>query len=154
MVTKSCSQDTCRDPWTVLHPEGQEPFTSLAEAMQPKYDSFFASVPQVSFNSCMAYQATWNEGPYYPAQSASLGSEYRDPTDNFHPPGDDEIRVPYNKELAGDASQRLARLDEIATSARKLNDFELFLNDNESERVPGPTKPPQTPPPGPLPSNV
>lgn len=50
MVSKSCKQDQCRNPWAVLFPGGQ--VTSLSGAMLKKYDKFFANQPKVSYNSC------------------------------------------------------------------------------------------------------
>lgn len=50
MVTKSCTQDSCRDPWTTLFPNGQ--VKDLADAMTAQYDAFFADQPKVSFASC------------------------------------------------------------------------------------------------------
>jgi hypothetical protein len=41
MVTKSCKQDTCRDPWRVLFPKGQ--VSNILDAMNPSYDTFFAN---------------------------------------------------------------------------------------------------------------
>ena len=52
MVTKSCKQDSCRDPWSVLFPGGQ--VTDLESAMTQQYDAFFDNQPQVSFTGCLA----------------------------------------------------------------------------------------------------
>jgi hypothetical protein len=46
MVTKSCKQDTCRDPWRVLFPKGQ--VSNIQDAMNPSYDTFF--INQVRFS--------------------------------------------------------------------------------------------------------
>ena len=51
MVTKSCAQDSCRDPWSVLFPDGS--VNSLTDAMKPEYDTFFANQPKVSYSACM-----------------------------------------------------------------------------------------------------
>lgn len=50
MVTKSCKQDSCRDPWGVLFPTGQ--VTDLETAMRPEYDTFFSNQPRVTFSAC------------------------------------------------------------------------------------------------------
>ena len=50
MVGKSCKEESCRDPWSVLFPRGQ--VSSLEDAMDPKYDDFFAKQPKVSYGSC------------------------------------------------------------------------------------------------------
>lgn len=49
MVTKSCKQDTCRDPWSVLFPKGQ--VSNIQDAMNPSYDTFFAN--QVCYTGYM-----------------------------------------------------------------------------------------------------
>ena len=46
MVTKSCKQDACRNPWGVIFPEGD--VTGLKQAMSSNYDTFFANQPKVS----------------------------------------------------------------------------------------------------------
>ncbi|CAI0650882.1 unnamed protein product [Colletotrichum noveboracense] len=56
MVTKSCTQETCRDPWAVLQPPNSSQITTLTEALSSDHDAFFASIPQVQFNECMQYQ--------------------------------------------------------------------------------------------------
>ena len=61
MVTKSCLQDSCREPWEVLFPGGQ--VGNLTDAMRPEYDNFFASQPKVSFSSCIQYHIVSEEGP-------------------------------------------------------------------------------------------
>ncbi|KIY53242.1 putative arylsulfatase, partial [Fistulina hepatica ATCC 64428] len=64
LVTKSCSQATCRNPWLALHPSGT--VTSLPDAMNDSYDDFYNSLPQVSFQTCLDYQLISNELPLYP----------------------------------------------------------------------------------------
>lgn len=51
MVLKTCKADTCRNPWGVLFPQGN--VHNLQEALDPRYDSFFAGQPQVHFDSCL-----------------------------------------------------------------------------------------------------
>ena len=60
MVAKSCKQDSCRNPWTTLFPNGQ--VTDLAGAMKAQYDTFFANQPKVSYSSCKLLLSTylWN----------------------------------------------------------------------------------------------
>ena len=50
MVAKSCKQHSCRNPWSILFPNGE--VTNLADAMKLKYDKFFAKQPKVSYGSC------------------------------------------------------------------------------------------------------
>ncbi|KAL6236185.1 hypothetical protein BDW75DRAFT_229751 [Aspergillus navahoensis] len=61
MVLKSCTEDSCRDPWAQLHPNGN--VHSLAEALDKSYDSFYANQPRVSFSECSAGYHIWAEGP-------------------------------------------------------------------------------------------
>ncbi len=50
MVSKSCTQDSCRNPWSVLFPGGQ--VNNLGDAMKSTYDIFFANQPKVSYTAC------------------------------------------------------------------------------------------------------
>lgn len=61
MVTKSCKQDTCRNPWQVLFPTG--PVTNLKSAMDQTYDSFFLNQPKISFSDCAEGHIVSEEGP-------------------------------------------------------------------------------------------
>lgn len=61
LVTKSCAQESCRNPWAVLFPDGE--VGNLTDAMRPEYDSFFTSQPKVSFSSCVQLHIVPEEGP-------------------------------------------------------------------------------------------
>ena len=61
MVAKSCSMDSCREPWRELFPGGQ--VFNLTDAMRPEYDSFFAKQPKVSFERCIQMHVVSKEGP-------------------------------------------------------------------------------------------
>ncbi|KAL3476923.1 alkaline-phosphatase-like protein [Aspergillus californicus] len=61
MVLKSCNEDSCRDPWAQLHPGGA--VNSLADALNPSYDRFYANQPRVSFSECSLGYHIWAEGP-------------------------------------------------------------------------------------------
>ncbi|KAJ7257648.1 arylsulfatase [Mycena rebaudengoi] len=50
MVLKSCKAQECRDPWWVIHPQGN--VRNLDDAMAPEYDAFYAAQPRVSFSMC------------------------------------------------------------------------------------------------------
>ncbi|KAK3716550.1 hypothetical protein LTR37_006446 [Vermiconidia calcicola] len=63
MVTKSCKQDSCRNPWKKLFPKGQ--VATLGAAMEKKYDKFFADQPKVSFKNCKSGFVVANEGPQH-----------------------------------------------------------------------------------------
>ena len=61
MVLKSCVGIVCIQPWPVLHPQGN--VHSLQDAMNTKYDAFYASQPKVSFSACLGGYIISNEGP-------------------------------------------------------------------------------------------
>ena len=61
MVSKSCVEDSCRNPWGVLFPSGQ--VNNLTEAMRSDYDTFFTDQPKVSFTSCIQNHWVGAEGP-------------------------------------------------------------------------------------------
>ncbi|KAJ9620065.1 hypothetical protein H2204_012375 [Knufia peltigerae] len=129
-VTKSCSQGTCRDPWRLLATNaggvGGADFSSLGEALDPRYDSSFESLPPVGFQRCMDYQYVPNEGPYYPPESASLGSEFRLATDNFESYDADAVPTPGNSgRRMGTARQRHHNLTTVMSKARNLTDAEI-----------------------------
>ncbi|KAJ4295092.1 hypothetical protein N0V90_007101 [Kalmusia sp. IMI 367209] len=131
LVTKSCVGPTCRDPWPVLKPANDSlpPAQSLADAMDSKYDDFFASFPPVTFKECIDIQLPSNELPFYPPEAEhKLGLAHRKPTDNYDKGltgGDckhDEIKA--NGHF-GTKEQRDATLEQINKDARKLKDDEL-----------------------------
>ena len=61
LVLKGCQGDSCRDPWSVIFPEGQ--VANLEDAMDPIYDEFFANQPKVSFTECIPGHLIEMEGP-------------------------------------------------------------------------------------------
>lgn len=140
LVTKSCAMDTCRDPWQILQAEygrmnsTEMSITSLAQAMDPTYDSFFASLPVVRIEECLMFQEAGNEAPFLPPESASLGGYYRLPTDRLP----ESLRlspiVPYNDEQQGTLEQRHVTLEEIVRGARELTSEELDPNQEHTFR--------------------
>ncbi|KAJ5655250.1 sulfatase [Penicillium longicatenatum] len=50
MVLKSCKTKTCQDPWGYLHPDKK--VRTLSDALQPKYDQFYAEQPKITFQQC------------------------------------------------------------------------------------------------------
>ncbi|KAF5670458.1 arylsulfatase precursor [Fusarium denticulatum] len=126
LVTKSCNQEYCRNPWEVLQEDSGGSFTTLAEAMDAKYDALFAALPSVWYQKCMNYQATENERPYYPPESASLASEYRKSTDNF--PFTNVVnftRVPGSTGRMGSSVHRHVNLTTVMETTREVTDKEL-----------------------------
>ncbi|KAH7014423.1 alkaline-phosphatase-like protein [Microdochium trichocladiopsis] len=155
MVTKSCEKGSCRDPWAVfdvprdmpgkgprLGPgpgpgsgsggNGGNKISSFEQAMDPRYDAFFDSFPQVAFKGCLAYQSAENEAPFYPplpgggaggGGDAGLGRAYRSPTDNFVETKDAlSIR---DTNFYGSEEQRRATLAQVYAGSVALTDEQL-----------------------------
>lgn len=62
LVLKTCKADECRNPWGVLHPDGN--VKTLLDALNPAYDEFY-EVEQnvVHFDECLAGYLLSNELP-------------------------------------------------------------------------------------------
>jgi N-acetylglucosamine-6-sulfatase len=97
----------------------------LEEAMDAEYDAFFASLPSVGFQTCESYQLAANEGPYFPPETISLGSQYRNNTDNFVTHNANITRTPGNPGRMGSLAQRHVTLDAIMRLARNVTDAEI-----------------------------
>ncbi|KAI6712280.1 hypothetical protein JHW43_005200 [Diplocarpon mali] len=77
MVTKSCKAETCIDPWSVIHREGD--VRTLGDALARKFDSFYASIAprvSVSFERCELGYIVESEGPQQ-AIVFEPGTDYR-----------------------------------------------------------------------------
>ena len=62
MITKSCKGQTCVDPWSVIHLQGD--VKTLSDALHAKYDDFYASTAEkVSFDKCELGYILESEGP-------------------------------------------------------------------------------------------
>ena len=61
LVLKSCKGSQCTMPWQVLHPDKK--VTSISEALNPKYDAFYAAQPYISFSACELGYIQESEGP-------------------------------------------------------------------------------------------
>jgi N-acetylglucosamine-6-sulfatase len=58
MVLKSCRDETCTSPWSVLHPEGG--VETLRDALGREYDAFYAKQPKMWFRGCpKGFLADW-----------------------------------------------------------------------------------------------
>lgn len=126
LVTKSCTEDSCRDPWMYLQPDSSTSIASLKEAMDSTYDKFYASLPQVHFDACLNYQKPSIEAPFWPPGAASdLGMAYRNSTDNFKSTDSGNATVAPNGQLQGGWEQRNVTIEEIMKSARNLTAKEL-----------------------------
>lgn len=127
MVTKSCEQDICRQPWSLFAPPGGAEIASFKQAMKPEFDKYFASFPEVSFKECMEYQDVDNEAPFFPpiGEGEGLGRAYREPTDNYPSEGEGGSIVIEHEELWGSDQDRWATVDDLMKSARNLTMDEL-----------------------------
>ncbi|KAK8135137.1 hypothetical protein PG984_007149 [Apiospora sp. TS-2023a] len=132
MVTKSCTKDSCRDPWSALQPpDAQTPIQSLTAAMAPEYDAFYEAFPKVHFGKCMQYQDEANEQPFWPAGAENdLGKAYRQPTDNWVSSDKGKPGVPPNAELAGGPEQRHATMEQL------MADIHVLTNEETGPLVP------------------
>ena len=61
LVLKTCKGESCYDPWGALDPSGAT--TTLRDALDPKYDSFYAKQNKVGWDQCAAGYIKENEGP-------------------------------------------------------------------------------------------
>jgi N-acetylglucosamine-6-sulfatase len=76
LVLKTCVGDSCRQPWETLLP-GQG-LKTIKDALQAKYDAFFAGVPRVSWTSCQAGYLPAAEGVQYEAWAGGRLETTRD----------------------------------------------------------------------------
>lgn len=51
MVLRDCKDETCTQPWQVLHPSGD--IKTLEGALDSSYDDFYADQPKMTFGGCM-----------------------------------------------------------------------------------------------------
>ncbi|CAN8104889.1 unnamed protein product [Discula destructiva] len=83
LLLKTCIGDSCRAPWTVLHPDGS--VKTLAEALDPRYDLYYSSLPSVHFETCTQQYNHDNEAPYfssnYSMELAELTTPHQDAED-------------------------------------------------------------------------
>jgi N-acetylglucosamine-6-sulfatase len=58
MVLKTCKDESCTQPWKVLHPDGG--VRSLKDGLSKQYDKFYAEQPKMWFKGCApGYFADW-----------------------------------------------------------------------------------------------
>ena len=61
LVLKSCVGEECVKPWLHLHPQGD--VQNLEDALHSRYDTFYASQPQIHFKACKNGYLLEYEGP-------------------------------------------------------------------------------------------
>lgn len=127
MVTKSCEQDRCRDPWAQLVPDNGTTLYSLVQAMDESYDSFFEDFEKVQFDTCMQYQYAPNETPFFPSldtlAGGGLGRAWREETINI--PATRGVRSIKTPNYYGTAAQRNATMAEMEAIGRYLTATEI-----------------------------
>lgn len=136
-MTKSCTQETCHDPWSVLQPTNLPPnataIKTLDQALDPAYDSFYDSFPQVTISEVLGLQVPSNEAPFLPdGAEPGLGLAFRNNTNGFSFPGPIQPMTQITGYLgrwtaAGACDQRHASLEALMTDARELTDDELTV---------------------------
>jgi N-acetylglucosamine-6-sulfatase len=69
LVLKSCKGQSCVELWKEFHPDASEEVRTLADAMDVRYDWFYASMhaegAKVAFRECKAGYLKEVEGPDY-----------------------------------------------------------------------------------------
>ncbi|KAJ1954022.1 hypothetical protein GGI12_005884, partial [Dipsacomyces acuminosporus] len=60
-VLYNCKGDVCKFPWKTIHKDGK--VRSLNDALNPKYDGYYRSLPKFRYKSCKVYFDESNEGP-------------------------------------------------------------------------------------------
>lgn len=65
-ILKTCTGKACSDPWNALLPNSG--VATLEEALDSKFDEFFASLPRVEYNWCAEGYILDAEGPVFNGQ--------------------------------------------------------------------------------------
>ncbi|KAF9429661.1 hypothetical protein BGZ94_009938 [Podila epigama] len=69
-ILRTCKGPTCRDPWSVLHPQEDSvdvatneeiKVRSLNDALHARFDAYYANLPKFEFKSCLHHYQTDNE---------------------------------------------------------------------------------------------
>ncbi|KAF2106098.1 arylsulfatase [Lophiotrema nucula] len=71
-VLKTCKAKTCSEPWATLMPNTG--VTSLAQAMDSKYDAYFAGLTRVEYERCEEGYIADAEGPVFENGEAYSGA--------------------------------------------------------------------------------
>ncbi|KAI6353671.1 hypothetical protein MCOR31_011668 [Pyricularia oryzae] len=131
LVIKSCEGDVCRAPWQAFANDtalaGLPSFSTLDDALDPRLDDYFASLPGVHFDACLQAQVVANEWPFYPEAAAEgLGTAWRVTFDDWSSPAfRTRDKVPANAVPAGSVEQRTATFADLLAAQRDLTGFEL-----------------------------
>lgn len=125
LLLKSCIGDSCRAPWTILHPDGS--VRTLAEALDPRYDLYYSSLPSVHYDACATVYNHANEAPYfssnYSMELSELTTPHQDAADyGAATAGDAADTIGWNGVMNGAVMETLA---EMEARARDLTPEEL-----------------------------
>jgi len=80
MVLKSCKREECRNPWKVIHPDGD--VKGLEGALAKNFDAFYEAQPKVSFTKCELGYLRDSEGPQLPNTFGQSRSGNGDESEN------------------------------------------------------------------------
>ncbi|GAA6005584.1 sulfatase family protein [Rhodotorula paludigena] len=76
LVLKQCSGESCRNPWRSIFTNGK--VTTLKQALDRKYDDYFAQLPRVKYDKCELGYHRGLEAPFWSHNLAySPGQCYR-----------------------------------------------------------------------------
>lgn len=91
LLLKTCVGESCRRPWSVLQPgsgdagDGGDRVTTLADALHPRYDAYYAALPSVHFELCLNVYELANEAPFFRSNWSmaleELTTPHQDPAD-------------------------------------------------------------------------
>ena len=62
-VLKTCKAKSCSEPWDTIFPNSN--VATLANAMMPKYDQYFAELPRLAYSECAGGYLAEVEGPVW-----------------------------------------------------------------------------------------
>lgn len=135
LLLKSCIGQGCRAPWTVLHPEGT--VKSLAEALHPQFDAFYAALPSVAFDVCATEYLLANEYPFFRSNFSVTLEELTTPHQDAADYGAGSVAstsdtIGWNGTFFGAVYEDLATME---ARARDLTPAELDYQGTSEERI-------------------
>lgn len=133
LLLKTCIGQGCRAPWSILHPDGS--VKSLGDALDAKYDLFYASLPSVHFDACATQYNLANEEPFFSSNYSVALEELTTPHQDLEDYGVGTTPKPadtigWNGVLNGAVYEDLAALE---ARARDLTTAELDWQSNTKQ---------------------
>lgn len=124
LLLKTCRGESCRSPWSVLHPGGDDDdenvVKTLADALDPQYDGYYEGLPSVHFELCLDQYELANEAPFFPSNSTTPHQDAAEYGEGTTPSPLDTIG--WNGTLFGEVYEDLATMEQ---RARELTAEEL-----------------------------